>query len=335
MKNRKYNKGDIVYSVSVNNHLIVNINKLIIDSYFYNEKTERYNYDCIGLGNEVIRDHEVFEKKPKKTTKRPTKRNPIYSYNSDKRERNPGPTKTSTASEPFIYTKDEIEGVIEIALKEKRGFLDGIKKEASLFLCPLTGGKVIYRGGDLSVLDGPTYYDVEGEDIVWTVNPRGPVGVYHTKYKGEEYLYKYSRGGNWLELVEITGANGYGMYVGKDLYNSEDEETHNKVNKFLEKEQQKYDEYQEIINNSEPSPFKLPISKKVAPKLVKNDIVEVKPMSLPTGELFYISEPEPEKIKIEIIGEGVHEIELSRFEEWELEPSGDAFKFGNTIIKIV
>jgi hypothetical protein len=195
----KFNKGDIVYSISVNEYLIVSINKLIVESFFFNDLPEynKFIYSCQGnLEHTIIRDYEL----PLTQEEIEEQKSPFYSSMRDKR--NPGATISSSSSEECLYTKEQLNYVIEYEVQKRREQNTRLAEEAEKFRCPITGGKMKRkeeRGH--YILDGPSYYKVENSNIVWEKWPRSEE-VYETKVDGVDHEYKYLGNGQWEKFVE-------------------------------------------------------------------------------------------------------------------------------------
>lgn len=332
MKKNKFKKGDIVYSIDVNKHLIINVNKLIIESLFFNdlEKYNTYIYSYIGLENEVIRDHEIPETEEEIKKK---EEEDIFSSIND--ERKPSMSISGSGVESSFCTKDELEDEIAKKLNQRIEQNKNLSIAAEKFRCPITGGKIIRIPKDSHILDGPTNYSVEGSKIVWKTYPRDwSPRPYHTTYKGKNYTFEYLGDGNWRELTLIEGVLGRGKYVDKIFYDSKDEKTCKEVEDFYEEqriEKKKRDNKKKEINLNAVN---FSAFKPVSSKLSLNELVEVKPMPLPTGTLHYISPPEREKMKVKIDGEE-YEINVESFEKWDLKKVDSGFMFGTTLIEIL
>lgn len=314
MQNKsKFQQGDIVYSINVSKYLIVNVTKLVVDSFFFNDRPEhkKYIYHCIGLDHDVIRDHE------------------IQKVDKDSKERSHGKTISGSFSEESLCNKSELQEKIKREIANSIQQNEREKDAEEQFRCPLTGGKLIKESSSRFILDGPTTYRVEGFNIIWEVYSRDwGHSIYHTKHKGVEYSFSYLGNGIWEEVILIEGDNGGGIYVDKKLYESGDIEVLKTVEQFLLKqkeERKKYEEYREKTKN-EPL---LPIVRKVEFKTIASELVSVAPMSAPSSSLFYIESPKS-YIIIAIEGEGEYEIEAETVKKWnckELELG--MLEFGN------
>ena len=202
MTTNKFNKGDIVYSVDVNEYLIVSINKLIVESFFFNHLPEynKFIYSCQGnLEHTIIRDYEL----PLTQEEIEEQNSPFKSSFRDKR--NPGVTSSCSSVEEYLYTKEELNDAIEYKVQKMREQNANLAEEAEKFRCPITGGKMKRKEerGHYT-LDGPSYYKVENSNIVWEKWPRSE-GVYETKVDGVTHEYKYLENGQWEKVsAEIT-----------------------------------------------------------------------------------------------------------------------------------
>lgn len=316
----KFNKGDIVYSISVYNSLVININKMIVSSYHISN--DEYVYHCVGLENEVIRDYELPNSK----------------------ECNPGRTVSSHSSDSGLYFKSELEKETKKSLENRIIQNKKESDEVELFRCPLTGGKLTKRktGFDRG---GPTAYSVEGSDIAWEIYSRDwKYGVFHSTYDGIDRNFEYKGGGKWIELIKIDSSTHKCIYVDKVLYESKDVETVKEVESFLE--EQKIENEKLILEKirrekikSNPikdsiDSIKFPTVKRIFSTLTANECVTVSLMSTPIGLLNYF-EIITDKVKIEIVGEGIYEIELSTFRYWDLEIIDGYLMFGSSKIKMV
>jgi len=315
MKN-KFNKGDIVYSVDVNQRLLVNVNKLIINSFFFNDRpeTNTYIYSYIGLENNVIKDYEITE-----------------SQEISELDRYPGKHISGSCVESHLYSKEELESAIQRRLEERIQQEENSRIAAEKFRCPLTGGKIIQQKQNSFILDGPTYYKVEGSEVVWETYPRDwKYRVYHTKYKEVEYVFEYFGDGNWKELQLIEGDTGIGFYVDKRLYDSGDEAILKEVKDFLEKEKLEHQKWKDKVEGGAFNSVSFPLIKTVIPSFEKTELIEVKPLSPPTGLLNYLEMPKRDMVLINIQDEGQYEIEADVVKGWNYkEVSPNLFEFGN------
>lgn len=307
---RKYKKGDIVYSIDVYENLVVNVNKLIVTDYFDNEQGTIYK--CIGLENEIIREYE----------------------NSEGNNCAPGKTISSSAAESALFLKEELKEKIKEHVDKRVEQNKRIQKEQDEFRCPLTKGRLILSL-DRFIFASYTSFKVEGFDHEYTRSHFDwDSDVYHTKFKGEDYSFKYLGNGRWKEVVKILGKAGNGIYVDKFLYELGSDEVLSTVKEFLEKEEVEFEKREERRKKAQKEPL-LPIAKKVSATTKALDLVSVKPMSTPSGNLFYMTGPEREKIFINIKGEGQYEFELEEFERWRCEViSPGVYQLGTTIITI-
>lgn len=317
MKN-KFNKGDIVYSVDVNEHLIINVNKLIIGRFFFNDRpeTNTYIYSYIGLENNVIRDHEI---------------------ETSELNRYPGKHISGSCVESHLYSKEELESAIQRRLEERIQQNENSHIAAEQFRCPLTGGKIIQQKHNNFVLDGSTVYKVEGSDVIWEKYSRDwKLGLYHTNYKGIEYVFEYLNNGNWKELQLIEGDTGRGFYVDKVLYDSGDETITKEIEEFLEKEKIAHQKWQDTIKSSSFNSVGFPLIKEVRATTKSFERITVQPMSAPSGLLNYLDIPKRDTMIINIQDEGQYEIDADVVKGWEYkEVSPNLFEFGNIKFSIV
>jgi hypothetical protein len=177
----KFNIGDIVYSVYVSECLVVNVNQLVVDSFFFNNHPDhnKFIYSCTGIGQVVIRDYET----------------PVVE--GEDCDRNPGATISSSTSEDFMYSGD-LEEVIALKVEQRRESNRRVMEEAEKFRCPITDGRMSYIKEDFfRVFDGPSRYKVEGSKIVWEKWPRTGAELYQTKIDEVEHAYIYHGDGNW------------------------------------------------------------------------------------------------------------------------------------------
>jgi len=116
----KYKKDDIVYSVYVNKFLIIIINKLRIESYFFNHLPiyNTFIYSCLGLDTEVNRTYEIDLTKEEIEC---DKENNYFNFkcSSLKRERNPGKVSSSSTVESELYLENELEKIIQQKLNKR------------------------------------------------------------------------------------------------------------------------------------------------------------------------------------------------------------------------
>jgi hypothetical protein len=314
----KFKQGDIVYSINVSKYLIINVTKLVVDYFFFNDRPEhnKYIYHCIGLDHDVIRDNE------------------IQKIDKDSKVRVYGKTISGSFSEESLCKKSELEEKIKLELNERIKQNERKKNAEEQFRCPITGGKLIKEPYCRHILDGPTTYKVEGFSIIWEVYPRDwERNIYHARHKGVDYNFSYLGEGIWKEVLLIEGENGGGIYVDKKLYISGEVEVLKIVEEFLSKqkeERKKYEEYREKTKN-EPL---LPLAKKVEFKTIYSELISVVPMSQPSAVLFYMEEPK-HYIIIVIEGEGEYEIEADAIKKWNYkELESGMFEFGSLIFSI-
>lgn len=195
-KINKYKEDDIVYSVDVTEYLVVNINQLIVTSFFFNELPEynKFIYSCDGLGQIVVRDFELPETEEEKATATATQ---VYKSHREEGKRHPSRTISTSSSEDYLFTKDDLEENINRLIEERKQMNKRIAEEAELFRCPLTNGKMKHDDSRRHhVMDGPMYYKVEGSPIVWELWPYAE-GVYETNVNSVQYEYKYLGDGKW------------------------------------------------------------------------------------------------------------------------------------------
>ena len=189
----KFNKGDIVYSIYVDEYLIVNINKLVVDSFFFNNLPQynKFIYSCKGgLEQMIIRDFEL-----PLTQDEIDNKSSMFSSIRDKR--NPGATIHSSTTEDSMYLKEEVEGAIQTLLEERREMNKRADEAAEKFRCPLTGGKMkLKEEGHHIMLDGPDYYKVEGSDIIWEKWQRAGE-IYETEQNNVKHEFVYLGDGKW------------------------------------------------------------------------------------------------------------------------------------------
>lgn len=310
MKN-KFKKGDIAYSVNIDDSLVVKVTKLIVDDFFFNSLPDinKYIYSCIGLEDVVVIDYKITEETTSTTTV------------------------SGSYSELSLCFKHELNDKIKESVDERIQQNERIKIAAEQFRCPITGGILKREEWNRYTLDGPTKYLVEGFNIIWIKYSRDwEFDVYHTKYHGTDYSFIYLGQGEWKEVIEIKGNNGGGIYVDKKLYISSDETVLNQVSEFLRLQDEAYQKWE---NNITVSTIQFPKIKPVHAMTINQELVTVSPMSMPTG-IFSIFEPlKKEKVVIVIENEGQYEIDIDRFKNWNYKEIGEnKFEFGDTKFSI-
>ena len=318
----KFKVGDKAYSIRVSNDLVVMVQEGLV--YSAEERKGYEWYSLIGLGHEIINDHEVDNTELLERIR--------DEYFDDMDNNILKPYVTSSTRGEYIYHKDELDNAIIESVERKKDGLKRLAEKADKFRCPLTGGRMFRVIDRLHIMDGPTQYKVEGHKIIWEVWPRDyEPRPYHTTYQGSKYSFERLPDDTWRELFMINGENGGGMYVDKALYEAGDEETRNKVQEFLDKEKEKKKERDER-KNSLFVEAAMPFARKILPKTVAADLVEVKPMSKPSGFCPYFEIGE--KFKLEIDG---FEVEVADyiFNSLNLEPVDGVAEFGGSKIRIL
>lgn len=185
--NNKFKNEDIVYYVNVTECLVVDINKLIVKNFFFNHLPQynKFIYSCDAIEQIIIRDYEL-----------PLKENELDSDYS-KRQRNPATVISTSTSEEFLYSKEELTDIIPILINERKAMNQRVAEAAEKFRCPLTNEKMCYDNSRQDyILDGPSYYKVENSKIVWEKWPFGD-GIYETEIDGVKHQFKYLEDGNW------------------------------------------------------------------------------------------------------------------------------------------
>ena len=319
----KFKTGDKAYSIRVSNNLTVMVQEGMVYSV---ENRKDYDwYSVIGLGHEVISDHEIDNSEILERIK--------DEYFDDMDKNTLKPYVTSGTKGEYLYHKDDLDKAIIESVERKKNALKTIAEKADKFRCPITGGRMFRVINRLHILDGPTEYRVEGHNIVWEVWPRDyEPRPYHTTYGGRKYSFERLPDDTWRELFMINGDNGGGMYVDKALYEAGDEETINKAKEFLEREREKKKE--RGVRNKEGmfTSVALPTAKKIAFSTVAAESVEVKPMSKPSGFCPYFEVGE--KFRLEIDGFEV-EVDEYVFKALKMGSTGGVIEFGDSKIRIL
>ena len=280
MNNNLYKEGDILYTIDVDENLDVSINKVIITSFFYNDlpQYQEYIYSYQGLEGNVV---------------------------------------SGGGGEENFFKKEELDEAIENKIKERKDQQKRQEEEAEKFRCPLTGGKITERPFDFHVFDGPRYFNVEGNKIVWKVYPRDwSPRPYHTEYEGKKYVFEYLGDGEWRELIGIEGANRGGKYIDKQRYEDGDTELIQEVEEFLEEQRIAHEKWGKRKKTLGPNLF--PAAKQVYSTLLKTELVEVCPLPPPINLHGWFDFPQPERVKITIANEGEYEIEIDVLKKWNI-----------------
>lgn len=316
MKN-KFKIGDKAYVIRVCNNLKVMTQEVLI----YDIDIREY-YDwvsAIGLEHRIINeyinnDFDLIKDK--------------YFYDMDNRV---APFLTTNTKSEWLYSKEELDDAVVKAVEVKRKSIQDIIERAEKFKCPITGGRMFRVIDKLYIMDGPSEYKVEGHDIIWEVWPRDyEPRPYHTTYQGKKYVFERV-GDTWKELTLIQGDSG-GMYVDKSLYDAGDFGILEKIENFSENQRVEKEGIENRMLDAISSGTLLPLAIKVSPRLVANELVEVRPMSCPIGLPFY--KQDDKKYKLDIDG---FEVEISDyiFDALNLDFIDGLSIFGNSKIIIL
>ena len=286
MKKGECNIGDSIYSILVTSLLVVRVETLKIVSLEDREGDEVIaQYKCIDT--KIIREYELS------ITAEESVREPLFgitSHKNLKNERNPGKTISGGGFLSNFYkevTHELIkEKVDEIIAQEKR-----IKEREDKFLCPITGGKIVCQGSDMGVMDGPTYYKVEGfSDVTWEKWPRSEMWFAKVRVPSEK---------NGYDIVErpfaYDGVNNtwqeYVRAVDSYFKKPETPEEQAEIDAFIVTERKRRADADAEYDRKVASGVIVPIdfgASRVFSKLIKTEKVTVCPLSPPSGMLFYL-----------------------------------------------
>lgn len=283
----KFKVGDIGYTISVSEEsLYVYVNKCIVT---YVNSNDSIGYVCLG-NHEIIKDFSTKEEQEKK-----------------------GSTISGTSRVNSFFLESELDEAIKKAVDST---LEQIRIK-DMFRCPLTGEKFVDTHKYLHVYDGPNEYLTEISGLKWETYPRDyKHGVYHHGGRSFEYIGH----GDWRELVLIEDEDiRRGKYFDKEKYESGDEDVLREIDSIKEEwrleKLRREEEKKNRKNNLDGINF--PTFKPVYSKLVKSELVEVKPMSAPSIDLLYVDYGNESslEVKVRIKGIGDYKIRKNDYEQ--------------------
>ena len=150
--------------------------------------------------------------------------------------------------------------------------------------CPITGGKLLYIGYELAVMDPDSFYQSEKDPTLYFACHPFSRSVYRlidrpSMMEKSKRYFVLNEDKSWTEHIKIENGN----LVPIDTPQSEIDEANEKYKKEKEERRRNYDER---IKRGEIIPLN---STQVYDKFVSLDIIEVKPMAPPTNMLFYLN----------------------------------------------
>ena len=262
-------KGDIVYTLDINQRLVVTISKILIKSHELRNNEELI--DWYNLENNTIRDFEIPIKSDEERT---LSGNTIsgfgtlkdYSFDMFTRE---------YVTKAIFKKKAELN-----ALKIKQDIRD------SKFVCPLTGGKIIkQKDHDRKVLGGyGQKYKVENSTHVWkTMDRVDPYGLLFTTYENTDYYFLFDETClTWKQYSKI--GNGYFYPYPNNLID--------KISIYYKESKFRFKEFVNDIKKYY-SKKKVGLSLNIKPvyaQTIACDLVEVKPMEAPISTIMFFDD---------------------------------------------
>jgi len=170
-------KGDIIYTLDIDRHLVVTISKIFIKDHEIRDSKEFIYWD--NLENITIRDYELPLKE-------------------DEDRKLAGNVISGGGSiDDYLYVLHSREYVTK-AIFKKKAELSSLKIKQDIrdskFVCPLTGNKLIkQKYHNIFILgDYGQSYSVENSTIVWkTMDRVNPYGLMYTNYKNTDYYFLF------------------------------------------------------------------------------------------------------------------------------------------------
>jgi len=148
------------------------------------------------------------------------------------------------------------------------------------FQCPITGGKLVVADTQpwMHTLDGPTTYNVDGHpNIVWEDWPRSG-NMWIAEVRGEETRYFEQENNELKELVRIGDS-----YFDKPTTLEEQEKVDKLTQEYNQERREKQDEYERLVKEGKV------VDTRIYAKTIPNEKIEVRPMSAPSNDLFYMN----------------------------------------------
>ena len=273
----KIEAGKYYYKVDVNQYLIAIIQRIKLTK----EKSPgRFKYKVIE--QTVDRTYELFETIEEKLKKR------YLGYGDYFSER---VINNTIGGERGFKEEDLVEEISQAYIlervEERRRQL--LKVEEGTLYCPITGGRLVCVGQERHVMDGSILWvavDFEGKELLkWETGSRWFSGIFDNPTHG--YYKWYAEEKEWRKQVRCEG----GWRFIDEPKTPEEEEELKRINaKYEEEERKRKEEYERKLAAGEITSL-LPVMKQVFAKTIDLNIVEVKPMGGPTGQIFYLDSP--------------------------------------------
>jgi len=160
------------------------------------------------------------------------------------------------------------------------------KKEPTGLLCPITGVELLYRGHEIDVRDGLSFYSpIDNTEIVYGRHPFNyhiyfTIAHYGNNWEVNERWFRLNDDKTWIELIKEP--------VSGDLFtiDTPKKELKKHAREYTKEYKLRQAEHKRKVASGEIIPG--PKFKRVYASTVRLDIVEVKPMSSPICELNYL-----------------------------------------------
>ena len=268
--------GKRYYTIDVNQYLIVKTSYVEITRIDPLRDIYHYSYKCID--QTVDRRFEIPETEEERLQKK-YGRNPYFNgYSNGRNYSGKTISGTGTYRDGMFFdavTEEDVLKAVEERKEQNQRALD------SALRCPITGGRLIFLGGDPDVRDGDLHYIVEGhENMRWST---GSIWFYDI-YRGHGNWKWYAEEKEWREQIRICG--GW-KYVDKPKTPEEEAAVQKLIDDYEEGERNRKEDLERKLANGEIKNL-FPNTIKVQAKTIGIDNVDVRPMSPPMGIINYM-----------------------------------------------
>lgn len=172
-------------------------------------------------------------------------------------------------------------------------FKDDYVGTASGIKCPITGSDLIYDGYEYDTMDGNSYYHSEADiSLRWEKNARS--FYYELKHPDEISMrmrdiiesrryFKIEDNGKWQEyFAKISTPTIQFFPVGTSMI-----EVDRILQLDIEIKKQREDVYKSKVKSKEIDLLPFPLTK-IKHLTIASDLISVKPISKPQGDIFYL-----------------------------------------------
>ena len=262
-KVKEIKKGEIYFSVDIDQYLRIKINKIQIDEV----STTRYKYSV--LDQEEINIYEIGETLEEKYNRRPRRKQSRVIG---------GESITSFEHNDLYYIVND--SIISDLITKSKNNLELAKKNA--LRCPVTGGVLVRLDNDFHIFGEGSKYIVDGFDgIVWYSGSRVLWDVYSNDQYGH-FKWNYENN-KWVEQVIYDGwRNVDKPTTDLERFNLErliqDADLKNREYKFEYLLKKSLGQYESLF----------PTAIRIYSKLTSNEVIKVAPLAPPIGLVLYM-----------------------------------------------